>query len=291
MKSCRRFLPSDHAAKIMVNDGEFSGTLAIAPEQTGETRREVTAMERKGWLCLMLLGLTSGITSAQEQTIPLGRYVPGETGFSGGVAAADPSADTEPVHWHRRYNRPFYYGYSYYYRPAPVYYGFYRPGFSVSYSTFYAPRFYAPPVYYYPSFHYGFYGYPVGFCPIGLKEKVGVAANVLDLALRVKAVVDAAKQPSTHAPTYEPLPNQVTPPPVEVPLPDQPAPRGRFRYDGGPTNPVPQPSHSVPAPVNPAPPRAPQAPAPAADDPGTLQISFPASAAKSPYRYRAYGEK
>jgi hypothetical protein len=251
-------------------------------------------MARKSWLCFLLLGLWGSAVTAEEQTIALGRYVPGTDGFSGGVATADPLSDTETVHWHRRCCRPFYYGYSYsyYYYPGPVYYSFYRPGFSVGYTTFYTPRFYLPPVYYYPGYSFGYYGYPLGFCPIGLKEKVGVAANILDLVLRAKSVADAFQQPPGMAAPVNP-PASVPPsaPSVEVPVPDRPTPRGQFRYDGGPENPVPLPAPTSPGPGRQLPTPTPQSPGPMADDPGTLQVSFPAPAVRSPYRYRAFGDK
>lgn len=245
---------------------------------------------------LGVAGAFGSSATADDQVIPLGRYQPTTAGFSGGVATPGTvgttpteaaAADTEQVHWHRHY------GWGWGYRPYASF-GFYRPhfhyyspGFSFSYYS--APRYYAPPVYYYPSYTYGYSWYYPGFCGISLKEKLDVAANVVDLALRAKAVYDANRQPE---PTATPFPQAVpgTPAVPMTPTTPSPQPGQSYRYDGGPANPVPMPTPDAkPAPQTPA---TPPAPAPAANEqPGTVQISYPAPATPTKYRYRAYGEK
>lgn len=237
-----------------------------------------------------VVGAWGTTATADDSVIPLGRYQPTADGFTGGLAtpgsvAADGAAtDTEQVHWHRY--RSFGWGFRPYssfgfYRP---FYGHYHPGFAFSYYS--APRFYAPPVYFYPSYSYGYSYYYPGWCGIGLKEKLDVAANVVDLALRAKAVYDANRQP-------EPVPYafpQAVPGGQAVPMPSTPStpqPGNNYRYDGGPANPVPMPTPDA----QPAPRPQPAKPAPAVEQPGTVQISAPARVTPSPYRYRAYGEK
>ena len=237
------------------------------------------------------------VSADDSRVVPLGRYQPTESGFAAGTTTPDPIseygegdlADTERVTWGRRYYRPYYGGFSYY--RAPSYYNFYRPGFSYSYYSYSYPRFYAPRSYYYSSFYprynYGYsnfgyssfgysnYGYG-GFCPIGLQEKIGMAASVVDLALRAKALTAHAPEPYPDYDYTQPVPSQPLPQP-------QPAnPNGSFRYDGGPSNPVPMPGPDATAPKA-------QPVQPTADD-GTLQISLPIGQANK-YRYRAYGEK
>ena len=243
----------------------------------------------------------SPVGADDSRVVPLGRFQPTDGGFAAGptpgqagpVAAigdADP-ADTERVTWgYRRYYRPYYGGFSYY--RAPSYYNFYRPGFSYSYYS--APRFYAPRSYYYSSFAYPSYGFGYssyygyggygGFCPISLQDKVGTAAAVVDLALRAKQLAARTSEPY---PAYQ-YPQQVPSQPLPAPQSADPrpaAPGGNFRYDGGPSNPVPMPAPDA-GPDAAAP--APQA-RPAVDDDGTLQISLPARPAKK-YQFRAYGE-
>lgn len=251
-----------------------------------------------------VVGACGTTASADEQVIPLGRYQPATQGFGGGVTtpgtvpgtlpgAVTPegvATDTEQVHWHRHHA----WGWGYrpytsfgFYRP---HFGYYAPGFAFSYYS--APRFVAPPVYFYPSYSYSWY-YP-GFCGISLKEKLDVAANVVDLALRAKAVVDANRQPEPAAyPFPQPQPQPVpqwapgtSPQPLPPSAAPHPQPGNSFRYDGGPARPVP-----MPTPDAKPTPQTPTAPPAATEQPGTVQISYPAPAAPTKYRYRAYGEK
>lgn len=249
-----------------------------------------------------VVGACGTTASADEQVIPLGRYQPTTQGFGGGVTtpgtvpgtlpgAVTPegvATDTEQVHWHRHHA----WGWGYrpytsfgFYRP---HFGYYAPGFAFSYYS--APRFVAPPVYFYPSYSYSWY-YP-GFCGISLKEKLDVAANVVDLALRAKAVIDANRQPEPAAypfPQPQPVPQWApgtSPQPLPPSAAPHPQPGNSFRYDGGPARPVP-----MPTPDAKPTPQTPTAPPAATEQPGTVQISYPAPAAPTKYRYRAYGEK
>ena len=237
------------------------------------------------------------VSADDSRVVPLGRYQPMESGFAAGtttpgqanpaISDGDP-ADTERVTWGRRYYRPYYGGFSYY--RSPSYYNYYRPGFSFSYYS--APQFYYPRSYYYSGFSYPTYGYGYsnfgysnfgysnfgygGFCPISLQDKVGVAASVVDLALRAKALTAQAPEPYPAYDDSQPLP------PPQPANPQLSEPGRMFRYDGGPSNPIPMPGPDAAAPK-------PEPVRPTADD-GTLQISLPIGQAKK-YQYRAYGEK
>ena len=178
-------------------------------------------------------------------------------GDAAAVPAPDASDDTALVHGFRRgfyggfyrpyysFYRPYYYprvysSFSFYYSAPYFRYGYYRP-YVYSY-------YYAPPVYYYSAPYY--------YCPISDTAPTMPYATTLGLRAGYTAPQSA--------------PDAVTAP---APLP--PA-DGTYPYDGGPANPVPQPSARPAAPATP--------PVPLEGRP----VSLPAPEKK--YTYPAYGE-
>ena len=218
-----------------------------------------------------------GSVHAGDEAVNLGRYAaPSTGGFGGGVAATAPTptdakADTQQIHWRRNttyvgypvYTYPAYY-YGGYAAPAyysPFTYGYY-PSFGYpSYSYYSAPYFspfYAAP--YYPAaYSYGYSSYYYGgFWPIG-------GANVSAPTVSLAGVARTANSTPSSMPVYAPIP-------ATIPASDS------FRYDGGPSNPVPQPTQDV----NPIPPAA-----NGSNEPAVLRISLPSPKPK----YPAYGER
>lgn len=206
--------------------------------------------------CVAALGAGSAPAGDPDAAQKLGRYTPHADTKLAVPTAADADVDTEQVR-HR--------GYGYGYRPN-YYSGGYRPYYgSVSFGfSYYAPRYYAPPVYYTPSYYYApsyYYVPPVvypssyyygGYFGINGGTTSGVTAT---LALRPMAAPPA--------------------PPAQ--------PGEGFRYDGGPSTPVPQPApdgQPIAEPVQ----------QPKVE---TLKISAVKAppAAKPVNRYKAYGEK
>jgi hypothetical protein len=143
-----------------------------------------------------------------------------------------------------------------YYGYRGGYYGGYRPYYGYSSFSFYRPAYYYPR-YYYPAYYYPrpvYYGPSFGFY-------IGISGNATSVAPTV------------------PLGDSFNfAPPVE-----QPAPEGTFPYDGGPSNPVPLPNPDA----KPAPPAIPEA----TDLPVSGKAKPGISPAKTPYKYKAYGEK
>ena len=253
-----------------------------------------------------------GIASAADDPAQkLGRYTP-TSQTTAGSSSSNATDDTDLVH---NYRRGYSYGYgggysrgynSYSYGYGN--YGGYRPSYSSSYyyntpsyyapSYYYTPRYYAPPVYYTPSYYYAPSYYSGGFCPIG-----GLAANTaltLSLALRMNEPVQPITRPIvTSSPARrqilrmnepvqpitrnDPLNRErAIPSPFAEPQPGTNNPGGTFRYDGGPSNPVPQPK------AEPMPPPAPLAPTPKDDN---VKISFKGKPVKATNPYAYYGEK
>lgn len=153
------------------------------------------------------------------------------------------------------------------------YSSFYRPGFSIS--VYSAPRIYAPAYSYgYSSFDPCCDWYSIG----GLASAVRTPATVLGTVTESQSV--PAPMPSTANGTAQQLP---TPTPLGQRVPDAtaPAPNGTFRYDGGPSAPVPMPTPDTTP--------APKTIEPVQDQPASIPISLPAR--KPAYKYPAYGDK
>ncbi len=220
-----------------------------------------------------------GIASAADDPAQkLGRYSPTSQTTAGSSSTA--TDDTDLVHNYRRGYSYGYSGYSHGYGGYSYGYNNYRPSYyynTASYyapSYYYSPRYYAPPVYYTPSYYYAPSYYSGGFCPIG-----GFAANTaltLSLALRMN-------EPVLPITRNDPLNRErAIPSPFAEPQPGTNNPGGTFRYDGGPTSPVPQPK------AEPMPPPAPLAPTPKDDN---VKISFKGKPANVTNPYAYYGEK
>jgi hypothetical protein len=131
--------------------------------------------------------------------------------------------------------------------------------------------------YYRPSYFYSssFYSYPVYsnyYCDSGLYLGIGGGTGTAAPAVTLGG--------SNFAPPV------VTQPEFAQPMAQPGAPEGTFPYDGGPSNPVPLPN---------ADPLQPQQIPPAIPDATDLPVSGKAkpgiSPAKTPYKYKAYGEK
>ena len=132
--------------------------------------------------------------------------------------------------------------------------GYYGNGFGVSLYT--APRYYAPaPVYY-------------------TQPSVVVVPSYTTGAYYPQTVVTSVNSSPIVSST---IPGEITPLPMTLPVPT-----GPFPYDGGPVNPIPQPTPDKPG--------VPQPMIKPVDGPDGVQISFPAPA-KRTLKYPAYGEK
>ncbi|MGF1580866.1 MAG: hypothetical protein ACFCD0_16000 [Gemmataceae bacterium] len=174
-------------------------------------------------------------------------------------------ADTNLVHFYRRYYRPAfrysyrpYYSYSYrsyrpYYGYSYRYYGGYYPRYSYRYSYSYYPRYYYPRSYYYYS----------GFC-----------ADDADTSFPTVNLGELPAVPQVTTPEITGNQLQPLPAPRTVPAPTQKE-KDEFRYDGGPQNPVPVPA--APKQTKPA-------------QPGGILVSLPGNKTSGPI-YRAYGER
>ncbi len=235
-------------------------------------------------ICAIGLAFGAGISSAADDPAQkLGRYSPTAQTTAGSSPAT--TDDTDLVHNYRRgYSYGYggyshgYSGYSHGYGGYSYGYNSYRPSYyGASYYTpsyYYTPRYYAPPVYYTPSDYYAPSYYSSGFCPIG-----GLGANAaltLSLALRMN-------EPVLPITRNDPLNRErAIPSPYAEPQPGTNNPGGTFRYDGGPTSPVPQPK------AEPMPPPAPLAPTPSDNN---VKISFQGKPAKAANPYAYYGEK
>lgn len=273
-------------------------------------------MVRRMWsAAAVAVGVTlGGSAAAEDDMVRLGRFQPQPGGFAGAVRSA---ADAEPVadagddtilvhgyrhgywggyyggyrgfsigigigsgYWPRYYGGYGYgfgyprygyglggfgYGYPRYGYGWPRYgYGLGGFGYGLGYSSFYRPGFsislYSAPRFYYPSYSYGYGSYfSSGWCRIG-----GLAGAVRTPAA---ALGNAVASNGTA---------QLLPPPTPL---GRRVPDGTFRYDGGPTAPVPMPTPD---------PTAPETIEPARDQPTSVPISLPAR--KQAYKYPAYGD-
>ncbi len=204
--------------------------------------------------CGLLAGVSS--TRADDPAQQLGRYRAEDKPIAADSPLTD---DTEQIHhrgYYGGYRYPSYYGRSYYGGG-----GYYGGGFSFGYSSYYAPRYYAAPRYYVAPSYYvvpSYYAYPSSYYGGGYWGISGTTASGATLTLNLKPAAATAVPPTT--------------------VPSDPG----FRYDGGPTNPVPQPTPDGRA--------TPKAAPPAEAD--AIQIAVkPTTTAKPVNRYKAYGEK
>ena len=230
-------------------------------------------------ICAIGVAFAASISSAADDPAQkLGRYSPTAQTAAGSSPAATDDTDLVRHNFRRGYSYG-YSGYSYGYGGYSYGYNNYRPSYYYNTANYYTPsyyftpRYYAPPLYYTPSYYYAPY-YSNGFCPIG-----GLAANTaltLSLALRMNEPV----QPITRNDLLNR--ERAIPSPFAEPQPGTNNPGGTFRYDGGPTSPVPQPK------AEPMPPPAPLAPTPKDDN---IKISFKGKPDKATNLYAYYGEK
>jgi hypothetical protein len=225
----------------------------------------------------------------------------GYSGYRGGYGGYSGARFSVNIGYggYRSYYRPYYHGsyYSYYrpyYRPyySSYYSGYYAPSYSSYYPSYYSPSYYSPS-YYYPSY----------YSPCA--SEVVVSAPVVTLR-----AATGTYAPSYVPPTYSPTP--VTPramPPVDGAIE---GPDGSYRYDGGPSAPMPLPLETPAAPtVDPKRPMVPRdgrfvslpSPTPRVAYPaygeatptrrtaaGTLYVSTTAPATTTRINYPAYGE-
>lgn len=214
----------------------------------------------------------SGLTSAGDDAVKLGRYAAPTAGFAGGVTTAAPAqpsgtpatADTQLIFGRRTtyvgvpVYPSYYYPSVYYSAPAyysPFYYGYYPTWYGYGY-PYYSTSFYYPTY----SYGYGFGSYYYGgYWPIN-----GTAATLNTPTVSLVA---------SPRPTITPIPL-----PAPQPIPALAPTHNTFRYDGGPSNPIPQPT-----PESNAPDRIP----PASTEPATLRIGLTPPAPK----YPAYGDR
>ncbi len=237
-------------------------------------------MTRGIWLAAIAAALAAGPAFAGDDAVPLGRYKPATGGFGGGVPhspaatpAVPPTAadDTELVHWRRGFYGGWGWGWGGGWGGNAWAWnrgwgwnggwgwntwgwnGFARPAWGYGYASFYRPGFavsyYSAPTCW-PTYYYTAPAY-YGFFPVS-----GGTAPTVNLNQTREAV---PANPRTDT----------------------------FRYDGGPSRPIPAPQ-PVPDRADPVPPRI----EPAAD--GTLSIKYTRPAAaptKSAYKYPAYGDK
>ena len=218
-------------------------------------------------LALGAIVLTGDNASADDK-------VPMKSGFSGGAvsaptmtlggkgtpAAAASAPDTEQAWYHgyyRGYRRGFYNGY---YAGYPAYYsGFYPAVYPYPYGVGYYP----PAIGYYGRFG----GVRVGVYGInGTSSDVSAPAVSLNLGGNINPL-DLGSSPATPTPRTQPS--------------TQPDP---FRYDGGPSAPIPLPKQDA----------GPNGQATPPDQPNNgLPVSLPKKTTQpsKPYTYKGYGEK
>lgn len=221
--------------------------------------------------CLLVIGpaVTAGEPAAQDprqtQTMRLGSGSPSQP-----FAAMDREDTLQVNHRYRYPGVSFYHGGYRSYPATSFYFGVPR---------YYAPHFYAPPVFYYsrPSFYV--YPSPRFGCFSPIAGGIATAGVTLNLGL-------FAREPDTG---LAPIP-AATP---QLPSPLS-APRGvpsdSFRYDGGPSQPIPIPAPDARSLPNPG--ELPIKPLDLRPRANTVNVSLPRSSSDSnPYRYRAYGEK
>jgi hypothetical protein len=190
--------------------------------------------------------------------------------------------DVLPV-WGRRYAAGYYSGYysgysgayyprwgyygSYYY---PRYYGSYYPGYYGAYYPGYYGSYYPGYYSYYPGYYGYSYYYPTYYPAITYVSPIGCRPGSQDVPATVltpggQVTTDTYKLPAAAPDRMQPVPQD-----------------GTYRYDGGPSNPVPLP-RTEPAPAGNARPQT----VPLDGRP----VSLPPAVPKKKYEYLAYGEK
>ena len=158
------------------------------------------------------------------------------------------------------------------YRP---FYGYYRPwGWYRPYYGFYRPWGYYRP-WYGVGFGFGTYlaGYPYYYPGYYAAYPSAYYSSVTYASPSVVVAYAGAPNPCTCGPAV------VTTPPVAAETAPMPVPQGGYRYDGGPTAPVPMPM-----------PKATTPPPPAAAPPPAPMVGAVASRAAKKLEYPAYGE-